>query len=162
LLDCDLADRWQELAKMWDQHADGKLYPFNDWHAVMAYLGAGRDQEVERILTAYKALSSPVNQVEMWARHIGLPLVEGFVAFWRGDYKQAAEKLYGVRVIVNSFGGSHAQRDIIDWTLTEAALRGGHRDLAEALANERLALKPHSVVNRNFLSRAGSGSAAGN
>ena len=116
---------------------------------------------MERILSIYKALSSPVNQVETWARQIGLPLVEGFVAFWQGDYKQAAEKLYSVRVIANSFGGSHAQRDIIDWTLTEAALRGGHRDLAEALANERLALKPHSLVNRNFLSRAGSGSGAG-
>ncbi|MDI3324782.1 tetratricopeptide repeat protein [Pontibacterium granulatum] len=161
LLDCDLADRWQELATMWDQHADGKLYPFNDWHAVMAYLGAGRSQEVERILTTYKALTSPVNQVEMWAQQVGLPLVEGFAAFWHGDYKQAAEKLYSARVIVNRFGGSHAQRDIIDWTLTEAALRGGLTDLAEALANERLALKPHSLMNRNFLSRAGSGSAVG-
>jgi hypothetical protein len=27
--------------------------------------------------------------------------------------------------------------------------------LAEALANERLALKPHSPVNRTFLARAG-------
>jgi hypothetical protein len=55
---------------------------------------------------------------------------------------------------VNEFGGSHAQRDVIDWTLTEAALRGGLTSLAEALAHERLALKPHSPVNRAFLRRA--------
>ena len=59
-----------------------------------------------------------------------------------------------MRFIANRFGGSHAQRDIIDWTLTEAALRGGLNDLAEAMAHERLALKPHSRVNRNLLSRA--------
>ena len=84
-----------------------------------------------------------------------LPLVEGFSAFWRGDYAAAADCLHGARFIANSFGGSHAQRDIIDWTLTEAAVRGGLTGMAEALANERLALKPHSPVNKSFLSRAG-------
>jgi hypothetical protein len=55
--------------------------------------------------------------------------------------------------VANRFGGSHAQRDVIDWTLTEAAVRGGMRNLAEALANERLAQKPHSPINRRFLAR---------
>jgi hypothetical protein len=62
--------------------------------------------------------------------------------------------LYAARFIVNQFGGSHAQRDVIDWTLTEAAVRGGLTDLAEALAHERLALKPHSPINLAFLRRA--------
>jgi hypothetical protein len=51
-------------------------------------------------------------------------------------------------------GGSHAQRDIIDWTLTEAAVRGGLRDIALSLAHERLGTRPRSAVNRNFLRRA--------
>jgi len=51
-------------------------------------------------------------------------------------------------------GGSHAQRDIIDWTLTEAAVRGGLRDVALSLAHERLGTRPRSAVNRNFLRRA--------
>jgi hypothetical protein len=38
--------------------------------------------------------------------------------------------------------------------LTEAAIRGGMRDLAEALAGERIALKPHSPINRAFLRQA--------
>ncbi|MCP8686089.1 tetratricopeptide repeat protein [Marinobacterium sedimentorum] len=153
LLGRDLSDRWQELADVWDQHADGKLYPFNDWHAVMAYLGSGRDQDVERILAAFRAAQGETPEVARWARHTGLPLVEGFVAFWRGDYATAAERLHGARFIVNSFGGSHAQRDIIDWTLTEAAVRAGIKPLAEALVNERQALKPHSRVNCGFLAR---------
>ena len=51
-------------------------------------------------------------------------------------------------------GGSHAQRDIVDWTLTEAAVRGGMRDVALAMAYERLGNRPRSAVNQNFLRRA--------
>jgi hypothetical protein len=38
----DVGVRWDELASAWDVHADGRTYPFNDFHAAMAYLGAGR------------------------------------------------------------------------------------------------------------------------
>ena len=154
----DVGQRWDELAAAWDAHADGRTYPFNDWHAVMAHLGAGRMGDVERIVAACRAADA--GEAAEWSRRTGLPLVEGFVAFWRGDYQTAADRLFGARAIVGSFGGSHAQRDIIDWTLTEAALRGRMRELAEALANERLALKPHSPVNRDFLRRARADEAA--
>ena len=153
----DVGDRWLELSCTWDLHADGRLYPFNDWHAVMSYLGAGRENEVERILAAYRGSGADTAETGQWARSIGLPLIEGFTAFWRGDYESVAERLHGARYIVNSFGGSHAQRDVIDWTLTEAAVRGRLHGLAEALANERLALKPHSPVNRDFVCRAREG-----
>lgn len=156
----DVGDRWQELAETWDRHADGGLYPFNDWHAVLAYLGAGRDSEMERVLAAWRAGAADDPEAMVWARQIGLPLIEGFTAFWRGDYEGAVSRLHPARFIVNGFGGSNAQRDIIDWTLTEAALRGGLVDLAEALAHERLALKPHSPVNRAFLARANAGGGA--
>lgn len=51
-------------------------------------------------------------------------------------------------------GGSIAQRDLVEWTLTEAAIRAGLRDVALSLTNERLALKPGSAVNRHFLEAA--------
>ena len=66
----------------------------------------------------------------------------------------AVDQLLPIRYQTHRLGGSHAQRDIIDWTLTEAALRGGQKDLAQAMAHERLALKPHSPVNRQFLARS--------
>jgi hypothetical protein len=50
------------------------------------------------------------------------------------------------REIAHRFGGSHAQRDLIDLTLIEAALRGGDTLLAAALAAERVTLVPHSPV----------------
>jgi tetratricopeptide (TPR) repeat protein len=150
----DVGSRWQELAAAWAPHVDGRTYSFNDWHAVMAFLGAGLRGDVERILARYQEEAPADTEAGRWAEQTGRALIEGFAAFWRGDYEAAVESLHGSRHIANAFGGSHAQRDVIDWTLTEAAVRAGLRDLAEALAHERLALKPHSPINRAFLSRS--------
>ena len=152
--DHDVSDRWAEVARSWDNHADGRLYPFNDWHAAMAYLGAGRTEEVDRILNQYRSAAESRDETARWAKATGLPLIEGFRAFWEGRFGDAAETLHRARFVVNSFGGSHAQRDIIDWTMTEAAVRSGNRAMAEGLSNERLALKPHSPINARFLKRA--------
>lgn len=149
-----VGDRWQEVAQAWSRLSDAELYPYNDWHAVMAYLGAGEDDKVEQIVSSFSRAAADGAETAVWAREIGLPLIEGFSAFWHEDYKTAVERLHSARFIANAFGGSNAQRDVIDWTLTEAALRGGDFDTARGLANERLALKPHSGLNRLFLSRS--------
>lgn len=150
----DVGSRWKEVATSWEAHADGKLYPFNDWHAAMSYLGSGQVDKVDHLIGLYR--NSPENRLEVdrWAKATGIPLIEGFKAFWQGRYLETVEFLHGARFIANSFGGSHAQRDIIDWTLTEAAIRGGLTETATALANERLALKPHSPINQKFLRRS--------
>ncbi len=149
----DVGNRWSELAQAWPAHAEGSTYPFNDWHAVMAYLGAGRHDDVRRIIDALRDVNPQFSEVSGWSYAVGLPLVEGFAAFWRGDYVTTVEKLHGLRHVASAFGGSHAQRDIIHWTLTEAATRGGLGDVALALAGERTAVKPHSPVNRSFVLR---------
>jgi hypothetical protein len=123
----------------------------------MAYLGAGRFDKVDRLIEQYRSADPSRNETARWAQSTGLPLIEGFKVFWQGDYAEAVRHLHGARSIVNVFGGSHAQRDIIDWTLTEAANRAGNTDVAEALANERLAVKPHSPINRRFLEQAKKG-----
>lgn len=157
LAGANVGDRWQEVAACWDAHIKNSNYPFNDWHAAMAYLGAYQEKALSQLLKDLQAGSAQTTEVASWTREVGVPLVEGFTAFWRGSYRLAAEHLYRVRFIANRFGGSHAQRDIIDLTLTEAAIRGGFNDLARSLSNERLALKPHSAINRDFLLRATAG-----
>ena len=149
----DVGHRFAEVADAWQVHADGKLYPFNDWHAAMAYLGAGRVGEVDRLIAAYETAPA-AGEVGRWQAETGLPLLRGFRAFATGRYADAVADLHAGRAIANGFGGSHAQRDVIDWTLTEAAIRGGLGAEAVAVAYERVALKPHSPVNRAFLKRA--------
>jgi hypothetical protein len=81
-------------------------------------------------------------------------VVEGLFAFHRGDFAEAVAALQPIRYEVWRIGGSNAQRDIVDWTLTEAALRAGMREVALSLAYERLDARPRSVVNRRFLSQS--------
>jgi hypothetical protein len=92
-------------------------------------------------------------ETSQWSRRVAIPLINGFSAFWQGNYRRCVETLQPVRAIANQFGGSHAQRDIIDWTLIEAALRADH-PAGPALATERAALKPHSPLIRTFLQRS--------
>jgi hypothetical protein len=156
----DVATRWKELADSWVPHADGKAYPFNDWHGVMAFLGAGYDGDVARVIRTMQQTATLNSETGRWVRDIGLPLVEGFVSFWRADYAIAVDRLFHARHIVNAFGGSHAQRDVIDWTLTEAAIRAGYRELVKALINERIAQKPHCLIASGFAKRIGSGASS--
>jgi len=76
---------------------------------------------------------------------VGLPVSRGILAFARGRYAEAADELAPVRRIANRFGGSHAQRDLIARTVTDAALRAGRYDLARSLLAERLTLRESSV-----------------
>ena len=54
-------------------------------------------------------------------RTVGIPVVEGLAAFHDGAYDLAVELLLPARFDLWQIGGSHAQRDVVDWTLTEAA-----------------------------------------
>jgi tetratricopeptide (TPR) repeat protein len=153
-LGCDVAGRWRELAAQWDGHADGHCLLFTDLHAIMAELRSGQEALAERRLGLMRETASGGDEAAPLYRDVGIPLAEGLMAFHRGAYQQAVALLLPVRFDLWRIGGSHAQRDIIDWTLTEAALRGGQRDVALSLAHERLGTRPRSVVNRDFLRRA--------
>ena len=153
-LGCDVGERWHALAAMWDGHADGKCLVFTDIHAAMAELGAGEDSRVERRLAAMRATAASDVEAANLYRTVGIPVVEGLAAFRHGDYDRAVELLLQARFDVWQIGGSHAQRDVLHWTLTEAAIRTGRRDMALALAHERLGSRPRSTPNRRFLREA--------
>jgi tetratricopeptide (TPR) repeat protein len=153
-LGCDVSGRWRDLLPQWEGHADGRTLMFNDLHAAMAELGAGEERLAERRLGWMRETAAGNAEVAGCYREVGIPLLAGFIAFHRGAYAQAVELLQPVRFDLWRIGGSRAQRDVVDWTLTEAAVRAGLRDVALSLANERLGLRPRSAVNRYFRRRA--------
>jgi tetratricopeptide (TPR) repeat protein len=150
----DIGDRWQELAALWQGHADGECLVFGDIHAVMAELGSGEASAVERRLAAMRETAAGGGEAAGLYRTVGIPVVEGLAAFHRGAWAEAVELLLPVRFDLWQIGGSHAQRDVVDWTLTEAAVRAGQRDIALSLAHGRLAARPRSAPNRRFLRHA--------
>jgi tetratricopeptide (TPR) repeat protein len=153
-LGCDIGERWLEQAEMWQAHADGKCLVFADIHAAMADLRSGQEALAERRLATMRETAASTVEAAGLYRTVGIPIVEGLAAFHRGDYAKAVELLLRVRFDLWQIGGSHAQRDVVNWTLTEAAIRAGQNDIALSLAHERLATRPRSAPNRRFLRHA--------
>ena len=153
-LGCDIGDRWRELAAAWEGHADGRCLVFTDIHAAMAELRSGQEARVEQRLTTMRETAAGDAEAAWLYRTVGIPIVEALSAFHRGTYDETISLLLRTRFDLWQIGGSHAQRDVVDWTLTEAAVRAGHRDVALSLAHERLGTRPRSAPNRRFLRHA--------
>ena len=149
----DVGDRWTELAGSWEALGDDGYYSFNDVHALMAFLATGDARQVRRIMDGLEAAARRSDTNGMMSREVGLPMARALCAFERQDYEIAIDELQRIRPFAQRFGGSHAQRDLLQLTATEAALRAGRRSLARALIGERLALKPRSEFDRQLLER---------
>jgi tetratricopeptide (TPR) repeat protein len=151
----DVGERWQELADSWEPLAADGHYAFNDVHAMMAFVAAGREEAERTLLATLRARadrSGGTNAV--MTREVGLPVCVALRAFGRGEWDVAIEMLRPVRLVASRAGGSHAQRDILSLTLIEAALRAGEAKLARALAAERTQVKPTSPFNWRLTARA--------
>jgi tetratricopeptide (TPR) repeat protein len=144
LLGHDSGPRIQELADDWRPRIGEDYYVFNDAHALMAFVAAGREADARAVLASVEASAAGPGTNGRVAREVGLPVCRAIVAFGRGDHQGCIEALYPVRHAAIRFGGSNAQRDVLSLTLVEAALRGGHTALARALASERIRLRPAS------------------
>ena len=157
LLDIDVGARWELLAAGWDRsdHAAG-VYPFNDLHALLALIGcgdiAGADDWARRVATRADRAGGSNRAV---ARDIGAPLMRGMLAFARRRFDEAIETLYPVRSRVRHFGGSHAQRDLLDQTLMKAATRASSKSVGRALMNERLLAKPATPLSAHWARAVG-------
>lgn len=139
----DLGGRWQELADAWTPVAEDGLYAFNDVHAVMAFIGAGREEMVEKVIASLRRRLDRGGSNQTMVREVGLPVALALRAFGRERYAEAVDLLRDIRPIANRFGGSHAQRDLLDLTLIEAARRDGQKSLLRNLTAERIAGKRH-------------------
>lgn len=150
----DLGARWEVLADHYESLDKPGFYAFNDMHAMLAYMASGRGAAAEKVQRAVKKAAQGEGANANMEAQVGLPVVRAIAAFGRGDYAKCAELIMPVRYRAHIFGGSHAQRDILHRTLIEAVLRSGDKALAGALANERLALKPHCPFSQALGVRA--------
>jgi tetratricopeptide (TPR) repeat protein len=150
----DAEDRWTELAGSWEKLGDDGYYAFNDVHALMSFLASGNERQAKRIREAMAAAVRGKDTNAMMSREVGLAVVRALDAFEARDFEIAIDELQRVRTFAHRFGGSHAQRDLLHLTVTEASLRAGRQRLASALIAERLAQKPQSVSNQRLFERA--------
>jgi hypothetical protein len=137
-----VGDRWRPLAEAWTRLLVPGFYPFNDMHAIMAYIGTGELNRARELVAALDRVVREGDQAATgWTMTsaVGLPVCRSLVLFAEGAYELVLSELMPIRTRVHEFGGSHAQRDAVERTLLEAAIRSGRTDLANALVSERLA-----------------------
>jgi hypothetical protein len=141
LLGVNVGDRWAPLAQAYAAEPRGQM-AFDAVHAMMAFVGAGRDDEADAALRAMAYAADGPGDNAGATRDVGLPVAEALRAFGAGDAGGAVELLRGVRNSAARFGGSHAQRDVLDLTLIAAARAAGEGSLERALLAEREAARP--------------------
>ncbi|WP_137732858.1 tetratricopeptide repeat protein [Pseudaquabacterium pictum] len=147
----DTGGRWAALADAWAAKDPTPWYVFNDLHAIMAFVGAGRQALAEQRVAQLERYLREGDLGQSNHRMVagaGLAAARALTAWGRGDDDAAVSALAPVRHQLSVFGGSHAQRDACQRTLLCAAMRGGHGTLARQLLDERLAAKPGSLWNR--------------
>ncbi|MER8781267.1 tetratricopeptide repeat protein [Mesorhizobium sp. M1006] len=150
----DVGERWATLAANWLPMTSAGHYAFNDAHAMMAFVGAGLEAPARNLLEAQREAMRGKDDNAGFTRDVGHPLTLAIKAFGEGNYAGTIRLIRPMRAIAHRFGGSHAQRDVIDLTLIEAALRSGDGALARALAAERALARPDSPLSALFSRRA--------
>jgi len=141
----DVGNRWEAVARNWEPVASAGNYAFNDLHAMMAYVGTGRSKAADAVLGAQRAAMDAPGDNAQFTREVGYAATRAIKAFGDGDFAETVRLLRPIRSYAHRFGGSHAQRDLLDLTLIEAASRAGQDRLAAALRAERMNARRETI-----------------
>ena len=157
LVEGDVGARWQALVAGWpldDAIAGHSL--FNDAHATIALVGAGAiDRARAWAETALAAAARNGGWNAQVSRAVGAPLLHGLVAFGAREYERTIERIAPIRGALAAFGGSRAQRDVIDQTLLAASAHARDPALGRALLAERAVAKPATPLTAHWRARIG-------
>lgn len=116
----DVGDRWRPLAAAWDHHIEDTYCSFSDLHATLAFVGAEDWTRAARLERALAVSGQHATRHGETTRRIGLPALHALIAYGKGDNAAAAETLSRLPPLAHQFGGSHAQRDVLNATLLAA------------------------------------------
>lgn len=112
-----LDGRFKVLAARWSPYAEDAHCAFNDLHAMMAFVAAGRRDCAERLLAAQeRRVAGRWGTNYDMTRLVGLPACSALAAFGRGDFAAAERLLRALPPVAHRIGGSHAQRDVLHLT----------------------------------------------
>jgi len=149
----EVGTRWQELADHLATRARDTVQPFLTLQYLYGLARAGRP-EAQALLGAVRdaAAGAPAHTREVW-REVALPACEGLDAYARGDHDAAWRLLSRAMPRLIEVGGSHAQRDLFEQILLDAAIRGGRRVAAQQVLELRRSVDPGSVPVNEALAK---------
>lgn len=158
-----VGERWEQLADRVETVVDQQLLAFTDPH-ITAVLGAAkRSAALDRQQQAISRRAHANSEIAVDVATVTVPLNDAIANYWRGAYSETNATLRGLRLILDRTGGSHAQRDVFDLAMLDAAIKAGDAPTADGLSSERIRLKPESRLSWQLRAQALqlSGDAAG-
>ena len=135
--------RWDELADLSTARIDDGCLAFADLHYMLALMGGERNLAIQKLLArlGQTAKSLPEAEFDKILAHPGLACANGLAAFAEGNFEASFIALSAARPVMQSIGGSHAQRDVFERLTIDAGIRAGQADRAEALLLQRISLR---------------------
>ena len=118
---------WNEIADFAARWFPNSGIIFADIHSALAFAMAGKRDALQQI----------VDNPQGPAADIIVPIARGFDAFARADWAAVVDEIRPVLEMHERVGGSRAQRDLLEYTVTWALLRNGRRDEALQLISSR-------------------------
>jgi tetratricopeptide (TPR) repeat protein len=144
----DVGNRWEVLADTVEETIDDHVLGFSDTHVTVALAAVGKTQSVARQIDSFhEHAKTPDNNAAELAESLTIPVAEAIAAGFAGDNDRATDLLLQTRDDWVKNGASHAQRDLYNLALLDAASKAGRTKLARALAAERVRMKPNSQGN---------------
>jgi len=142
IMGLDVGDRWAPLAAKVQNRTEEHILTFVDLHYALALAAAGdgKVHEMREFMAAYEGPEDDSNLPIMKA--LGVPLMDALIAYREGRFDDATDAMIPVRYEMWQMGGSHAQRDLFDLILIDAARKADNRALTRALLAERRAAMP--------------------
>jgi tetratricopeptide (TPR) repeat protein len=150
-----VGERFAALADAFDAPAGKPMHVFNDVHAMLAFIGAGRLDRAATHLSMLEATAGGAGHHARMLQLLGVPVSRALLAFGRGQWAEAVHGLERAMPHEQLMTGSRAQRDVLMMTLIEATLRAGEPQGARRLLRPRAAAKPASVRIEHDLARCG-------
>lgn len=147
----EVGERWQDLGSHLAARARDTVLPFLTMQYIYGLGRAGR-VEAEELLESVRqraAKAAPFVR-EVW-RDVALPACEGLYAHARGDFDGAWRHLGTAMPRMIEAGGSHAQRDLFELLLLDAAIQSGRLVAAQQMLELRRGADPDGVPVNNAL-----------
>lgn len=114
---------WRDLSDYAAKWFPNSGVQFADMHSALSFAMAGNGEALAKIADAPKGPAADVLA----------PLARGFGGFAKGDWDGAIREIEPLLATHERFGGSRAQRDLLEYTVACAYLRSGRAETARRL-----------------------------
>ena len=141
----DVAGRWTDVAEHLARRAADMVQPFLTMQYLYGLARAGRPEADELLRNVREqAARTPAFVRRAW-QEVALPACEGLYAYAKSDFEAAYRGLELALPRMLEVGGSHAQRDLFEQMLLEAARRSGRLVPAQQMLELRRHHDPDGV-----------------